>query len=103
MIRVAAEAAHGLSPDVSGKTFQKLTREFVSALAQVPDWPAADFTPVEIEQLSTTADDVIAMIEQRIEAGADRPAVQQDLAATIYDIRRNLEEISRWRRHFLQS
>lgn len=103
LIRTASAAAQGLSLDLSGKSFQKLAREFVNALAEVPDLPAAEFTAVEIEQLSSTADHVIAMIERRIEAATDRPALQQDLASTIYDIRRRLEEISRWRRHFLHS
>ena len=103
VIRAAAAAARNLVQDASGKTFLKLTREFVSALAQVPDLPAADFTAIEIEQLSATADHVIAAIERRIDGGTDRSAVQQDLAANIYDIRSRLEEISRWRRHFLQS
>jgi hypothetical protein len=100
-MRAATAAARDLEPDQSGKAFLKRTGEFISALAHVPDLPAADFSAVEIEQLSSTAD--IAAIERRIESGADKPLVQQDLAANIYEIRSRLEEITRWRKHFLQS
>src|SRR5688500_10187198 len=98
-MRAATGAARDLTPDQPVKTFLKLTREFVSALAHVPDLPAADFTAVEIDQLSSHADRVIAAIERRIEDGTDRPAVQQEMAAFIYDIRSRLEEIARWRKH----
>jgi hypothetical protein len=102
-MRAATAAARDLEPDQSGKAFLKRTGEFISALAHVPDLPAADFSAVEIEQLSSTAETVIAAIERRIESGADKPLVQQDLAANIYEIRSRLEEITRWRKHFLQS
>ena len=76
-------------------------REFVGALAHVPDFPAAEFTPLEIEQLSATAEQVIEAIERRLENSKDRVATQQELAESVYEIRRELEEITRWRRHYL--
>ncbi len=76
-------------------------REFVGALAHVPDFPAAEFTPIEIEQLSATAEQVIEAIERRLENSKDRVATQQELAESVYEIRREMEEITRWRRHYL--
>ena len=76
-------------------------REFVGALAHVPDFPAAEFTPLEIEQLSATAEQVIEAIERRLENSKDRVATQQELAESVYEIRREMEEITRWRRHYL--
>lgn len=103
LLKAASTAANGLSSDTSGRAFRRFTREFVDALARVPDYPAADFSPLEIEQLSSTAERVIAAIERRLEAEDDSSSVKQELAETIYDVRRNLEEIGRWRRHHLQS
>lgn len=104
LLKAASTAAHdAVANNTSSRAFRRLTRDFADALARVPDYPAADFSPVEIEQLSSTAEHVIAAIERRIDADEDRDRVKQELAETIYEMRRRLEEISRWRRHYLQS
>jgi hypothetical protein len=94
LLGAISAAAEGLS-SASGRTFLKLMREFV------PDFPAAEFTTLEIEQLSATAEQVIEAIERRLENSRDRVATQQELAESVYEIRRELEEITRWRRHYL--
>lgn len=103
LLKSAAAAAQALEAKPSPRTFRKLAREFVDAVARVPDYPAADFTAIEIEHLSTTAEYVIAAIERRLESEDDRGPVQVALAETIYDIRRGLEQIAMWRKHHLQS
>jgi hypothetical protein len=100
LLGAISAAAEGLS-SASGRTFLKLMREFVGGLAHVPDFPAAEFTPLEIEQLSATAEQVIEAIERRLENSKDRVATQQELAESVYEIRREMEEITRWRRHYL--
>jgi hypothetical protein len=100
LLGAISAAAEGLS-SASGRSFLKLLREFVGALAHVPDFPSAEFTPLEIEQLSATAEGVIEAIERRIEHGNDRVTTQRELAESVYEIRRELEEIARWRRHYL--
>ena len=100
LLGAISAAAEGLS-SASGRTFLKLMREFVGALAHVSDFPAAEFTTLEIEQLSATADRVIEAIERRLESSKDRGATQQELAESVYEIRREMEEITRWRRHYL--
>jgi hypothetical protein len=100
LLGAISAAAEGLS-SASGRTFLKLMREFVGALAHVSDFPAAEFTTLEIEQLSATADQVIEAIERRLESSKDRGATQQELAESVYEIRREMEKITRWRRHYL--
>ena len=100
LLGAISAAAEGLS-SASGRTFLKLMREFVGALAHVPDFPAAEFTPLEIERLTATANQVIEAIERRLENSKDRVATQQELAESVYEIRREMEEITRWRRHYL--
>ena len=100
LLNAISAAAEGLS-SASGRSFLKLLRDFVGALAHVPDFPAAEFTPIEIEQLSATAEGVIEAIERRIEHGKDRVTTQRELAESVYEIRRELEEIALWRRHYL--
>jgi hypothetical protein len=103
LLKAAATAAQELMSTASSRSLRQLAREFVDALARVPGYPAAEFSPLEIEQLSSTAEHVIAAIERRIDDEDDQSSARQELAETIYDVRRNLEEISRWRRHYLQS
>jgi hypothetical protein len=103
LMRAASAAAQGLSADASGQTFRRLLEEFVTAMAHVPDYPGGDFTSVEVEHLSTTAEHVIAAIERRLDGSDEASGTRQDLIECIEDIRRNLAAISRWRRHYLQS
>jgi hypothetical protein len=99
----AQTAAHSLFPDAASAAFLKSVRDFVAALSRVPDCPADTFSSVEIAQLSSAAERVILTIEARIESAQDRSGVRQQLAESIDDVRRELDEVSRWRRHFLQS
>jgi hypothetical protein len=104
LIKAASTAAHdAVSNSTSGRALRTHTRDFVDALARVPDYPAAEFSALEIAQLSSTAEHVIGAIERRIDADEERDSNKQELADTIYEVRRRLEEISRWRRHYLQS
>jgi hypothetical protein len=104
LLKTASAAAHeAVTNTEPGRSFRKRIRDFVDELARVPDHTATEFSPLEIEQLSSKAEHVIAAIERQIEdAGADGGA-RQDLNEAIDDVRRQLEEINRWRRHYLQS
>jgi hypothetical protein len=103
LMRAASAAAQGLSSDASGRTFRRLLEDFVNAMARVPDHPGGDFTSVEVEHLSATAEHVIAAIERRLDGSDEGSGTRQELTECIEDIRRNLEAIGRWRRHYLQS
>jgi chorismate mutase len=92
-----------LTTESSARAYLKQLRDFVAALSRIPDYPAGTFSSVEIAQVSSTCERVITQIEQRIEAGDDPSGVKQQLAEAIYDVRREMEEVARWGRHFLQS
>ena len=103
LISDAQAAAHTLFPDAASAAFLKSVRDFVAALSRVPDCAADTFSSVEIAQLSSASERVILTIETRIESGQDASGIRQQLSESIDDVRRELDEISRWRRHFLQS
>jgi hypothetical protein len=77
---------------------QKLAH-VVTALGELPDAPAQDFTAGEMVRLRELADEAVDAVERRIEAGQDDEPVQQRLAGTIYEIRRRMETIERWFSH----
>jgi hypothetical protein len=82
--------AHAFSRDVDA---------FAQLLREVPDWPRFAFSADAIALFRSLAELVIARIEARL--NSDRPErLQVQLAAGVYDIRRSLEEIDRWCRHF---
>ena len=83
--------------------FETAVRDFVRLLATVPDYPAKDFSVDTVGSLKTLSEDVITNIETRISANADPGADQQQLASGVYEIRRLLEEIQHWRRHYLST
>jgi hypothetical protein len=104
LLKTASAAAHHVVAHTdSGPAFRQLIRNFADALARVPDYPATEFSPLAIEQLSSKAEHVIAAIERHIEDHPDRTAARQSLAEAIDDVRHRIEELNRWRRHYLQS
>jgi hypothetical protein len=96
-------SAQSLLQATSSRVFLRQLREFTSAVARVPDHPAGTFSPVEIARVSSTCERVITSIERRLESSDDTAGVEQQLTEAIEEIKREMEEVSRWRRHFLQS
>jgi hypothetical protein len=104
LLKAASAAAHDVVTNTaSGRVLRKLIRDFDDAVSRVPDVPATEFSPLEIEQLSSKVEHVIAAIERHIDADDDPVSARQEFAEVIDDVRRRLEEINRWRRHYLQS
>jgi hypothetical protein len=104
LLKTASAAAHDVVTNTgSGRAFRKLVRDFVDALARVPGIPATEYSPLEIEQLSSKAEHVIAAIERHIEDHADQESARQSLGEEIDAVRHQIKELSRWRRHYLQS
>jgi hypothetical protein len=104
LLKTASAAAQSVVTNTdSGRTFTKLVRDFVDALARVPGIPATEFSPLEIEQLSSKAEHVIAAIERHIEDDIDREGARQALGEEIDAVRHQIAELNRWRRHYLQS
>ena len=70
----------------------------VSALGG-PDSPPQGFTTDEMVRLRELADEIVDAIERRIDTGGDGEPAQQQLAGTIYEVRRRMEVIELWFRH----
>ena len=104
LLRTASVAANEVVTNTeSGRAFRKVVRDFVDALARVPGIPATEYSPLEIEQLSSKAEHVIAAIERHIEDDADRAGARLSLGEEIDAVRHQIVELNRWRRHYLAS
>jgi uracil-DNA glycosylase family 4 len=78
---------------------QHLAR-IVTAFGAIPDWPPNAVTAAELARLRELADETVDAIERRIDSGADDLAVQQQLAGTIYELRKRMEAVDVWFHHF---
>ena len=104
LLKTASAAATDVVTNTeSGRAFRKVVRDFVDALARVPGLPATEFSPLELEQLSSKAEHVIAAIERHIDDDDDKENARLLLGDEIDEVRRQITEINRWRRHYLQS
>jgi hypothetical protein len=104
LLKTASAAANDVVTNTeSGRAFRKVVRDFVDALARVPGLPATEFSPLELEQLSSKAEHVIAAIERHIEDDADKESARLLLSEEMDEVRRQISEIKRWRRHYLTS
>lgn len=100
LIADAVEALRRVEDASNGHALDTAVREFVGVVRTVPDYGASDLPAEAIPALSKLAEQVIEHIEKQIDKGSDRPAIQRDLAAAIYEIRAALEEADRWSRHY---
>ena len=96
----AVEFAETTRTTKNGHAFENAVQGFVRLLGTVPDSPPAAFSDDAVGSLQGSSEQVIAQIEQRVDTQQDSASVQQDIVEAVYDIRRALEEIDRWRRHF---
>jgi len=83
------------------KPFAIAAARFADTLATIPDYPASDMSHEAFARVNAIAEQVIAQIEERLDAGAIDDTTGEHLADTIYEIRRGLEEAFRWRKHYL--
>jgi hypothetical protein len=74
--------------------------EFVRLLETIPDCAPHELSNEAIAFLERVAEAVIAEIERRVKLGTNADAVRLNLATAVYRIRRALEEIDRWHRHY---
>ena len=96
----AAELAETILTAKHTHAFAKAVEKFVKLLATVPDCPPATFSDDAVGTLLGLSEQVIEQIELRINTQQDGASVQQDIVGAVYDIRRVLEDIDRWRRHY---
>jgi hypothetical protein len=87
-------------PDTSrGGAFVADVERFVAYLGAMPDHKVSDITEAAVATVRREADRIVDCIEKRLEGGGDRSSVKQKLASSIYDVRRNMEQIDMWLRH----
>jgi hypothetical protein len=89
----AAVLAHAVEMAGSRRSFRSATEDFEHLLARVSDYPSDFLTDGDVRALSSIADTVVDRIEQRLDARADRGAVQRELVRRIYQVRLDVENI----------
>ena len=87
--------------DRHGRPFLNAVRTFVTALQRIPEGAATEYSHEQLAVVRDLAERVIAEIEDRLEDADDQPHVELELASAIYAIRRTLEDVHHWQRHFL--
>ncbi len=80
--------------------FTDKLKQIVRALGTIPDAAPGEFTATDMKRLSQLAEETVEAIERRIDSGGDGEKVQQQLAGTVYEIRRRMEVVETWFRHF---
>lgn len=96
----ATDIVNGLSNARSGRAFVADVERFVAFLGSVPDNKASEITDSLVTSVGLVADQIVDRIENRIDSAKDKPAVRQRLASSIYDVRRNMEQLEQWHRHY---
>ena len=89
----AAVLAQAVETAGSRRAFRSAVEEFEQLLARVSDYPSDFLTDGDVRALSSIAETVVNRIEQRLNARADRGAVQRELARRIYKVRLDVENI----------
>ena len=103
LIASAVEFSDTIRTTTHAHAFDKAVARFIDILARVPDAPAGSLSEVGVKTLLDSSEQVIARIEERVAGDDDSPAGQQRLVKRIYEIRARLEEVDRWRRHYLKT
>jgi len=75
----------------SRKAFLGALSDFERMLTVTLDYPRGCFYREDLDALRALADNVVERIEARVDAHADRGAVEQRLVSTIYRIREEVE------------
>ena len=89
----AASLARSIETAGSSRAFRSAVGDFEQLLSRVSDYPPDFLTDSEGLALSSIADTVVERIERRLDARADRAAVQRELAGRIYMVRQDVEHI----------
>ena len=75
----------------------------VTAFGAIPDSPPRGFTADAMVRLRELADETVEAIEQRLDSGGDGNKVQQKLAGTVYEVRKRMEAVEVWFKHYYPS
>src|SRR5262245_8199134 len=97
------KAGHAALSNRHGRSFITSIRAFIAALQRIPDGGPSDYQHEQLVAFLDLGERGIAEIEDRLEDEDDRPQTQRELVGAVYTIRRGLEDIHRWERHFLRT
>jgi hypothetical protein len=99
LVADAVEKAGRVNDAGHARQFRHAVSEFVRVLGTVPDEEADTVSTDEARVLRTLGENVIDAIEARVPDIASA-ADAQALVSSVYEIRRLLEEVHDWRRHY---
>jgi hypothetical protein len=88
------------SPGAAGGAFKEHVDRFTERLAMIRDCPPDDVTQAIFDQVSGLADQVIEALEQRLYDADDPQPFKRRLAQSVYAIRREIEDVYRWKQRF---
>lgn len=80
--------------------FEHALGDFVRLLGGVPDAVVSEVSDEDVAVLRNLSEEVIDHIEAWVGRGTVHGVREQTLISRLYEIRRLLEEIHLWRRHF---
>jgi hypothetical protein len=96
-VNLIVERAHEVVEDLaharSRRAFLSALEHFERMLALAPDYPPGVLSEADSHELIALADTVIAHVEDRLDRRTDRAAVQRSLAAKVYQIRADVENV----------
>jgi hypothetical protein len=75
------------------------TKAFSEVLECFPDYPLTAFSSASMQRVQAQADGVIDLVERCVAASPDDRRNQR-LVTCIYNIRRAVEEIDHWQKHY---
>ena len=99
-LEAAIAIVNGLPDRRRGRAFAADVERCVAFLASIPDNKVADITEAVAMTLRHEADRLVEYVENRLERGGDGASVQQRLASSVYGVRRNMEQVEMWLRHY---
>ncbi len=93
IVERAQQVAEDLAHARSRRAFLSALEHFERMLALGPDYPPGCLTEDDGAALGALADTVITHVEERLDHHTDRASVQRALAARIYQIRSDVENV----------
>jgi hypothetical protein len=94
-MNLIVERAHEIVEDLaharSRRAFLSALEHFERMIALTPDYPRGSLSITDVQALGALADTVVTQVEDRLDHHTDRPSVQRTLAASVYQIRKDIE------------
>ena len=99
VVAAVVEAAGEVRDAGRLRRFKHAVDDFVTVLSTVPDEKAGALSSGHVRTLQQIGEDVIDLIEERVPDVASASDAQE-LVSDVYEIRRLLEQTTRWRQHY---